>query len=105
MLGFIDKIFQRSRVEKLLKEGSPRRIRIHSVRFPDEEHSAEPPRVAFEFLEVPGPWSMQFYEAKNGQVELLKTLTPGTNAQFFESDDGARTRVLRTAGNDILWPR
>ena len=104
MIGFLRKMFLRQRVEKLLKDGSPRRIRIHSVRFP-EAGSREPARVAFEFLDPPGPWSMQFYEVRGGQEDLLKTLQPGTNAQFFESEDEARTRVLRTTENVIVWPR
>ncbi|MCC6545871.1 hypothetical protein IT570_01790 [Candidatus Sumerlaeota bacterium] len=104
MPGFIERIFQRRNVEKLLKEGSPRRICIHSVRFPEEKEEG-PVRIAFEFLDPPGPWSMQFYEVRDGQEELLGSLSPGTKAQFFESGDGARTRVLRTAENRIVWPR
>lgn len=97
---------KRRRAEQLMKAGAPRRIRIHSVR-PCPEDTPRPQflRVAFEFLDPPGPWSIQFYEASSAQPEVSGTLAPGTEARFYESEDGARTRVLATAEGVALWPR
>jgi hypothetical protein len=62
-------------------------------------------RIAFEFIDPPGPWSMQFYEAAGNQPDVLGRLAPGGNARFYESDDGARVRVLSTEDGLPLWPR
>jgi hypothetical protein len=96
---------KKSRVAKLLKSGAPRRIRVHSLH-PQPADAPKPTfvRIAFEFLDPPGPWSMQFYEATPEQPELLALLTPGTEARFLESEDGARTRVLVTADGRAVWP-
>ncbi len=83
------------RARKLVREGAPRPIRVHSVT-PVPESGGAPRffRVAFEFLDPPGPWSIQFYEAAPGQNGLMETVEPGTRAIYFESEDGARTRVI-----------
>jgi hypothetical protein len=102
MFGFL----KQSRVAKLLKSGSPRRIRVHSTHpIPADQPRPDFVRVAFEFLDPPGPWSMQFYEANPRQPELVMVLQPGTIARFYESEDGARTRVLTTEDGKPLWPR
>lgn len=99
-------IGKRKRAENLLKSGDPRRIRIHSVTpVPDDAPRPEFLRVAFEFLDKPGPWSMQFYEATSTQPEIAAKLEPGAMAVFYESEDGARTRVLATEDGKALWPR
>ncbi len=100
------RFFRRSRAASLLKSGAPRRIRIHSVT-PVPAGNAAPQflRVAFEFLEPPGPWSIQFYEASSAQPEIAATLVPGAKARFYESEDGAQTRVLATEDGKPLWPR
>lgn len=105
-MKLLDRFFRRSRAASLLKSGAPRRIRIHSVT-PVPADTATPQflRVAFEFLEPPGPWSIQFYEATSAQPELSATLVPGARARFYESEDGARTRVLATEDGKPLWPR
>lgn len=102
MLGFL----RRAKARKLLKSGAPRRIRIHSVRSaPPEGGKTEFLRVAFEFIDPPGPWSMQFYEAVANQAEISGQLVPDAEAIFFESEDGARSRLLATKDRQPLWPR
>lgn len=98
--------FRKKRIAELLAKGFGRPIRIHSV-VPVPEGSASPKfvRVAFEFLDPPGPWSMQFYEASTAQRELLGELAAGVSAKFFESEDGARTRVLVLEDGRALMPR
>ena len=103
MIEMISRLFRRPRIERLLKKAAARRIRVHSVQAADG--ACGPDRVAFEFIDPPGPWSMQFYEAMAGQKDILAELIPGASAHFFESNDGAQTRVLRTAEGKILWPR
>lgn len=101
------KQLKRKRAEKLLKSGYSRKIRIHSV--VSEPEGADRPeyvRVAFEYLDPPGPWSIQFYEADPSDVALWKSLEPGTEARFYtsEEDEGA-TRLLVTEDKRPLWPR
>lgn len=97
---------RRRRAQQLLAKGDPRRVRVHSIAFhPPESTSPQYVRVAFEFLDPPGPWTMQFYEAAGDQPDVLTDLAPDAKATFFESDDGARTRVLRTESGKVLWPR
>lgn len=98
-------LFRKQRIEKLLKSGEPRRIRVHSV----AKHPADAPRpdylrVAFEFLDPPGPWTMQFFEAEPSP-EAAAELSPGAAATFYESEDGARTRILVTESGARLLPR
>ncbi len=95
---------KKKRAEKLLKSGDPRRIQIHSV-ISLEEEGCGGNRVAFEFLDPPGPWSVQFYEAAPGQEGVLADLEPGSQAVFYESEDGAKTRVLALSDGRALWPR
>ena len=100
--------WRRRRAAALIKSGKPRNIRIHSVaRVPAGDGLGERPyaRVAFEFTQVPGPWSMQFYEAADGQDDVLALLEPGKRAVFHESNDGARVRVLVIDETIPLWPR
>lgn len=101
----ISRWLRKSRARKLLATGAPRSIRIHSVTpQPDGAPNAQYLRVAFEFLDPPGPWSMQFYNARADQPDISNTLNPGANAKFYESDDQARTRVLATDDGRALWP-
>ena len=82
------------RARRLIQTGAPRQIRIHSLTAVPE--GAPQPRffrVAFEFLDPPGPQSIQFFEAAPGQ-EALKTTIPGARGFHYESGDGARTRVM-----------
>lgn len=95
---------RRQRAARLLATGAPRRIRIHSLApVPADVPRPDFVRVAFEFLDPPGPWSMQFYEA--GPADALATLSPGTTAWFYESEDGARVRLLKTEAGVAIWPR
>ncbi len=98
---------RKKKAERLLKEGAPRKISIHSVIEVTEEGGKKCHffRVAFEFTTPPGPWSMQFYEAAPGQNDVLQDLKPETKAFFYESEDGAKTRVLKTSEGKPLWPR
>lgn len=97
---------RRSRAAGLFAKGAPRRIRIHSLH-PQPADSPRPEyvRIAFEFVDPPGPWSMQFYEADGNQPDILAGLAPGGSARFYESEDGARTRLLATDDGKPLWPR
>jgi hypothetical protein len=96
---------RKQRAAALQKKGAPRRIRIHSQHpQPPDAPRPEYVRIAFEFLDPPGPWSMQFYEAVP-EAAVLGELAPGASAQFYESEDGARTRLLVTEGGKPLWPR
>lgn len=72
---------------------------------PDDAPRPDLVRVAFEFLDPPGPWSIQFFEADPSQTDVLTVLEPGTNAWFYESEDGARTRVLKTEDGRPLFGR
>ncbi len=92
--------FRWRRARKLLRRGNPRRIRVHSVT-PVPEGSTAPRyyRVAFEFLDRPGPWSIQFYEAAPGQEKLIAALEPGARAGCHESGDGKGSRVLLVGGD------
>ena len=102
MLAFL----RHKRAEALLKSVAPRRIRIHSLHpVPPDSPRPDFIRIAFEFLDPPGPWSVQFYEATASQPEITGTLSPGTIARFYESEDGARTRLLTTEEGKPLRPR
>lgn len=97
---------RKKRIAELLAKGYGRPIRIHSV-VPVPEGSSSPKfvRVAFEFLDPPGPWSMQFYEASTAQADVVSAIAAGASAKFFESEDGARTRVLVLEDGRTLMPR
>lgn len=99
---------RRRRLEALRDVDKPRSIRIHSISDQPEERTpgqaARWHRVAFEFLDPPGPWSMQFYEAASGQ-DALDGLEPGVEARYFESRDGARLRLIETTDGEAIWPR
>ncbi|MEQ8822061.1 MAG: hypothetical protein RLY93_17635 [Sumerlaeia bacterium] len=99
-------MFKRKRAEALRKAAPPRRIRIHSVT-PQPAGAARPVyfRVAFEFLDPPGPWTLQFFEVGGDQASTLQGLEPGAETRFWESDDEARTRVMETPEGEALWPR
>jgi hypothetical protein len=100
------RFLRKQRAAKLLLKGDPRRILIHSVTpVPAFSEAPDFVRVAFEFIDPPGPWTMQFFEGVATDKELLAGLKPATPAFFFESEDGARTRVLRTQDGRALWPR
>ena len=101
-------LLRRWRARQLIaRVAKPRRIRVHSVA--EIRDSAGAPlrghRVAFAFLEAPGPWSVQFYEAAPGQESLINQLTPGCSAGVREGKDGVRTRVLTLETGEPLWPR
>lgn len=83
------------RARRLIRTGSPRQIRIHSLTpVPEGSHAPRCFRVAFEFLDPPGPQSIQFFEAAPGQDEALNLTVPGGRGFYYESEDGARTRVM-----------
>ncbi len=103
LLASILKPLRAKRARRLLATGAPRRIRIHSVT-PDPEENPRLHRIAFEFLDPPGPWSMQFYQAEPFKSKLPDALAPGSTAWFYETDDGARTRVLKLEDGTPVWP-
>ncbi len=98
---------RKKRAQKLLESGYGRKVRIHSVT--PEPEGGDPPefiRLAFEYLDPPGPWSMQFYEADASDTELWKALAPETEGKFFTSEeDEGTTRVFVTEDGKALWPR
>lgn len=106
-----ERVFQKLRqgarrraAEQLRHTAKPRVVRIHSLN--PQPPGAERPdfvRVAFEFTDPPGPYSMQFYEAPPGQASL-DALSPGAEAHYYESLDGARTRLLETTDGEPVWP-
>lgn len=101
LLGLLRNVRHRN-ARRLIKAGGLRRIRIHSV----SQEPAERPayvRVAFEFLDPPGPWSIQFYRAWLAQGSW-KALEPGLRARFYESEDGARTRVMTLDDGTPILP-
>jgi hypothetical protein len=100
------RVIRQQRAKKLLRSGAPRRILIHSVT-PVPAFAERPRfvRVAFEFVDPPGPWSMQFYEGEARDGALLARLKPGSKAFFYESEDGARSRVLKDEEGAVLWPK
>ncbi len=108
MFNFLRRILRRSKrpqADQLLKTGGPRKIRIHSKAPVDPEMGDESPvRVAFEFLDPPGPWSLQFFIAEPGQTDVLEHVNPDTTAWYYESEDGARTRVMKFDEDRILYP-
>ncbi|CAN5384294.1 hypothetical protein BH09SUM1_BH09SUM1_03380 [soil metagenome] len=102
MLSILGKL----RAKSLMKKSGGRRIRIHSVTPVKADFSGrEFSRVAFEFLDPPGPWSMQFFESSSVSASLAGVIAPGALAKFFESDDAARTRVMAAEGGQVIWQR
>ena len=96
---------RRRRAEQLRQSAHPRSIEIHSVT-PQPEGSPAPfYRVAFTFLDPPGPYSIQFFEAVPDSAEAAGGLPSGAKARYFESHDGARTRVIETEDGKVWWPR
>lgn len=98
---------RRRRADALRKSAAPRLIEIHSVT-PQPDGGEGPAsfyRVAFTFLDPPGPYSIQFFESTPGSAGLVGSLAPGVKARYFESRDGARTRVIETEDGVVWWPR
>lgn len=48
---------------------------------------------------------MQFYEGCPEDSSVIAALNPGASARFYETEDGARTRILVTEDNQPVWPR
>lgn len=96
---------KRRRIERARESLKPRSIEIHSVT--PRPSAAEPRfyRVAFIFLDPPGPYSLQFYEAAAGDNPSLERFVPGYKARYYESRDEALVRVMETEDGAILWPR
>lgn len=93
---------RKEKAGKLIASTPARRIRIHSVAVMEEEDCR---RIAFEFLDPPGPWSMQFYEARIDNPGVLEMLKANEDAGFHESSDGAQTRVLVTKDGDPVYQK
>jgi len=91
--------WRQQKAKELFRKGVPRKIRIHSVH-PQENGS----RIAFEFLDPPGPWSMQFYVAAPSERAAVDGLKSGTEAQFYESEDGSVVRVMATVNSVPILP-
>ena len=91
--------------ESLLK-GKGRMVRVHSVSAQPPE--ADPPhfyRLAFEFTDPPGPYSMQFIEFGPESADALLSLKPDAEIEYLESRDGARSRAIRLTDGSAVWPR
>lgn len=106
ILDLLPAMFRRARARRLAKSAVARRIRVHSVS-PQPPDAARPDflRIAFDFVDPPGPWSIQFYEAETPSPEVSVKLTPGLMAKFYESEDGARTRVFSLEDGTLVLPR
>lgn len=91
--------WRQRKAKELFRKGAPRKIRIHSVH-PQDNGS----RIAFEFLDPPGPWSMQFYVAAPSERGTVEGLASGTEARFYESEDGSTVRIMATAAGVPILP-
>ncbi len=100
---------RRKRAEEARKTLKPRSVEIHSITpQPADRPEGRTPdflRVAFVFLDPPGPYSLQFYEAATGQDAVVGKLPPGTKARYYESRDEAHTRLIETEEGEPVWPR
>ncbi|MCB2155124.1 hypothetical protein KQI84_09575 [bacterium] len=97
---------RRRQADELRKSAKPRSIEIHSLT-PQPDGAGIPApyyRVAFTFLDPPGPYSIQFFESEPDSPDLAKSLAPGVKARYFESRDGAQTRVIETEDGKVWWP-
>jgi hypothetical protein len=106
MIRFLRRLGEPARRQRLLRDAKPRVVRVHRV--DAQPPGAEPPafaRVAFEFLDPPGPFSMQFLEVAPEQAARALALQPDDRVEYLESLDGARARALRLPGGEVLWPR
>jgi len=90
---------RRRRIERLRAAGRGRAVRIHSV-----ATEGDAVRIAFEFLDPPGPYTLQFYQAETPGGDVAAKLVPGAAARYYESADAARTRLLETVDGEPVWP-
>lgn len=106
MLSFLRRITSPARRRRLLETTTPRVVRIHRV--DPEPPGADPPqfvRIAYEFTDPPGPFSLQFFEADPASNATALALKPDDQVAYYESTDEARTRAFKLDSGEIIWTR
>lgn len=89
-----------------LARAAARRVRIHSLACePRDSDHPEFYRLAFEFTDPPGPYSMQFIEFAAEHADDLRALKPDSAIDYLETRDGARARAIRLPDSRLLLAR